>query len=195
MTLASSTRPIQRPARILVITLAAAMAVLAMPAASAQTVLTCSVTGQSGKCSPTVTLDIPAHYTNPALLGLTLSPTSSTYTAAAADMDVSTGLASFTPITLSVQANRSWTVQVAGASAVWGAAGGAWTGKPVGDLLWSLTPAGTTTPLSTTATTLTSGSAGSGSPGISVYMRPVAHWATDKPGTYSMTVMFTLTTP
>jgi len=26
-------------------------------------------------------------------------------------------------------------------------------------------------------------------------MRPVAHWTTDKPGTYSLSVTFTLTTP
>jgi hypothetical protein len=65
----------------------------------------------------------------------------------------------------------------------------------VGDLIWSLTPAGPTTAMSTTATTLTTGSAGPGSPSVAVYMRPIAHWATDKPGSYSMTVTFTMTTP
>jgi hypothetical protein len=49
--------------------------------------------------------------------------------------------------------------------------------------------------MSTTATTLTTGSAGPGSPSVAVYMRPIAHWATDKPGSYSMTVTFTMTTP
>ena len=181
--------------RSITIWLLAALGVLATPTASAQTVLVCSVSGQSGKCSPTVTLDQPATMVNPALLQLTVSPTTSTYTAATTDMDASRGLASFTPVTLTVQANRAWTVQVKGNSAFWTASAGAWTGKPVSDLVWSLTPAGTTKAMSTTSATLTTGSAGSGSPGVSVYMRPVAHWTTDKPGTYSMAVTFTLTTP
>ena len=139
--------------------------------------------GQSGKCSPTVTLDQPATMVNPALLQLTVSPTASTYTAATTDMDRVTGLATFTPISLTVQANRAWTIQVNGNAAFWTASAGAWASKPVSDLIWSLTPAGPTTAMSTTATTLTTGSPGPGSPGVSVYMRPVAHWATDKPGT------------
>jgi hypothetical protein len=163
--------------------------------ASAQTVLTCSVAGAAGKCSPTVTLDVPAHIVNPALLQLTVSPTSSTYTAATTDMNVSTGLATPSVVTLSVKGNRAWTVQANGTSAFWTPSAGAWTSKPVSDLVWSLTPAGTRTAMSTTATTVTSGSPGSGSPGVSVYLRPIAHWTTDKPGTYSMTVTFTLTTP
>ena len=173
----------------------AALGLLATSTASAQTVLVCSVSGQSGKCSPTVTLDQPATMVNPALLQMTVSPTTSTYTAATTDMNSSSGLASFTPVTLSIQANRAWTVQAKGNSAFWSASAGAWTSKPVSDLVWSLTPAGATTAMSTTSATLTSGSAGSGSPGVSVYMRPVAHWTTDKPGSYSMSVTFTLTTP
>ena len=66
----------------------------------------------SGKCSPTVTLDQPATIVNPALLQLTVSPTASTYTAATTDMDQASGLAAFTPVSLSVQANRAWTIQV-----------------------------------------------------------------------------------
>ena len=165
------------------------------PRAASQTVLTCSVSGQSGKCSPSVTLDQPATMVNPALLQLTVSPTTSTYTAATTDMNAATGLATFTPVTLSVQANRAWTVQVKGNSAFWTASAGGWTSKPVSDLIWSLTPAGATTAMSTTSTTLTSGSPGPGSPSVAVYMRPVAHWTTDKPGTYSLSVTFTLTTP
>jgi hypothetical protein len=96
---------------------------------------------------------------------------------------------------MSVQANRAWTIQVNGNSAFWTASSGAWASKPVSDLIWSLTPAGSTTAMSTTAKTLTTGSAGPGSPSFSVYMRPLARWATDKPGNYSMTVTFTMTTP
>ncbi|HEY2165478.1 MAG TPA: hypothetical protein VGH04_15885 [Gemmatimonadaceae bacterium] len=168
---------------------------LSTAAVAAQTVLTCNVSGPSGKCAPTVTLDQPATMVNPALLQLTVSPTASTYTAVTTDMDQAAGLATFTPISLTVQANRAWTIQVNASAAFWSASGGAWTSKPVSDLIWSLAPAGATTTMSTTAKTLTTGSAGPGSPSVSVYMRPIAHWATDKPGNYSMTVTFTMTTP
>jgi hypothetical protein len=188
-------RAVALPLRSMAVGMFAALGLLSASAASAQTVLVCSVSGQSGKCSPTVTLDLPATMVNPALLQMTVSPTTSTYTAATTDMNSSSGLASFTPVTLSVQANRAWTVQVEGNSAFWSASAGAWTSKPVSDLVWSLTPAGATTAMSTASATVTSGSAGSGAPGVSVYVRPVAHWTTDKPGTYSMSVTFTLTTP
>ena len=82
------------------------------------------------------------------------------------DMDQATGLATFTPISLTVQANRAWTIQVNGNAAFWTASAGAWASKPVSDLIWSLTPAGPTSAMSTTATTLTTGSAGPGSPGV-----------------------------
>ena len=173
---------------------ATALAFALAHAADAQT-LSCSISGASGKCTPTVSLPQPATMVNPALLQLTVSPTSSSYTAAASDMNVSTGLATPSVVTLTVEANRSWTVQASGNSAFWTASAGAWTSKPVSDLVWSLTPAGTRTAMSTTATTVTTGSPGLGTPGVPVYMRPVAHWATDKPGTYSLTVTFTLTTP
>jgi hypothetical protein len=167
---------------------------------AAQTVTTCTVTGASGKCSPSVTLDQPATITNPALLALTVSPSSSSLsplslTASATDMDVATGLSSVTTVTLVVQANRAWTVQVSGATPVWGATAGAWTSKPVSDLRWSLSPTGTATPLSVTSATAVSGTAGPGGAGTPLYFRPVVHWLTDKPGVYTMDVVVTLTTP
>jgi hypothetical protein len=138
--------------------------------------------------------------TNPALLALTVSPSSSplaplSLTASASDMDVATGLSSATTTTLVVQANRGWTVQVSGATAVWGASAGAWASKPVSDLLWSLSPTGAATPLSVTSATVVSGTAGPGGTGTPLYFRPVVHWLTDKPGVYTMDVVFTLTTP
>jgi hypothetical protein len=171
-----------------------ALSALVAHAAAAQAVLTCKVTGASGKCTPTVSLPQPATIVNPALLQLTVSPTSSSYTATAADMNVATGLATPSVISLTVQGNRSWTVQVNGNSAFWTASAGAWTTKPVSDLVWSLTPAGARTAMSTTATTVATGTPGPGSP-VSMYVRPIANWTTDKPGTYTMNVTFTLTSP
>ena len=166
----------------------------------AQTVTSCTVTGSSGKCSPTVSLDAPGTIVNPALLALTVSPSSSplaplALTASMADMDVATGLSTSSMVTLSVQANRGWTVQVSGATAVWGASAGAWAAKPVGDLLWAATPSGGAKPLSLTPATALTGSAGPASGGTPLYFRPVVRWLTDKPGVYTLDVVFTLTTP
>ena len=166
----------------------------ALPLA-AQTVTTCTVTGASGKCSPDVRLDKPATITNPALLQLTLSSTSFAATATVSDMGAVQGMTTGGTVTITVQANRAWTVQVQGNAATWTASAGAWAGKPVSDLRWSLTPTGASTAMSQTSSTLLSGSAGAGTPPTTVYMRPVVNWTTDKPGVYTLGVTFTLTTP
>jgi hypothetical protein len=158
------------------------------------------VTGLSGKCSPSISLDKPGTMVNPALLALTVSPSSSSLsplglTATMTDMDVATGLSTSTTVTLTVQANRNWTVQVSGAAAVWTASAGAWGAKPVSDLLWSLAPAGAGTAMSVTPATVLTGSPGAGGSGTSLYFRPVVHWLTDKPGVYTMNVVFTLAAP
>jgi len=166
--------------------------------ATAQT--SCSVSGASGKCSPDVVLATPATMTNPALLQLTVSPTSSplsplAVTATMSDMDVAAGVANPTSASFTVRGNRAWTVQISGASATWSATGGAWASKPVSDLRWSLLSTGATTAMSLTPVTVTSGAATSGSASKTVYLRPAVHWATDLPGTYTIGVVFTMTTP
>jgi hypothetical protein len=182
------------------VTQTALCAACIVPAAGAQAVTVCTVTGSSGKCSPSVSLDKPGTIVVPALLSLTLSPSSSSLsplalTATINDMNVATGLSSATTVTATVQANRNWTVQINGASAVWSASAGAWTAKPVSDLLWSLTSTGAGTALSVTPSTAFTGTPGAGGSGTPLYFRPVVHWLTDKPGVYTMGVVFTLTTP
>jgi len=178
--------------------LVAAAMVLAAHTAVAQT--SCSVNGQNGKCSPDVSLSTPGTMTNPALLKLTVSPTSSplsplSVTATMSDMDVAAGLATPTPVSFTVQGNRAWSVQISGAAATWTASSGAWTSKPVSDLRWSLSSTGATTAMSVTPTTVTTGAATAGSASTTVYLRPAVHWATDLPGTYTIGVVFTMTTP
>ncbi len=178
--------------------LAVVGAVLVASAARAQT--SCSVSGQSGKCSPDVVLANPGTMTNPALLTLTVSPTSSplsplSVTATMTDMDVAAGLATPASVSFSVQGNRAWSVQISGAAATWTASTGAWSSKPVSDLRWSPFSTGATTAMSLTPVTVTSGSATAGSTSTTVYLRPAVHWATDLPGTYTIGVTFTLTTP
>jgi hypothetical protein len=109
-------------------------------------------------------------------------------------MDDVDGMATGSIATITVQGNRPWSMSVKGNSALWTATGGAWASKPVSDLHWSLTSTGVSTAVSTTATTLMTGNPSSGTP-INVYFRPVVHWLTDKPGTYTMGVTFTITAP
>ena len=160
----------------------------------------CSVGGQNGKCSPDVILNTPGTMTNPALLTLTVSPTSSplsplSVTATMSDMEVAAGVATPVSVSFSVQGNRAWSVQISGAAATWTASAGAWASKPVSDLRWSLSSTGATTAMSLTPASVTSGAATSGSASTTVYLRPAVHWATDLPGTYTIGVVFTLTTP
>jgi hypothetical protein len=167
-------------------------------AGAAQT--SCSISGQSGKCSPDVVLANPGTMTNPALLNLTVSPTSSalsplSVTATMADMEVAAGVATPVSVNYSVQGNRAWSVQISGASATWSGSSGAWATKPVSDLRWSLSSTGATTAMSVTPATVSSGAATAGSTPTTVYLRPAVHWATDKPGTYTIGVTFTLTAP
>ena len=171
-----------------------ALSVLLVDAARAQAVVTCKVTGASGKCTPTVSLPAPATIVNPALLQLTVSPTSSSYTATVGGHERGDRPGHTVGHFAHGEGNRSWTVQVNGNSAFWSASAGAWTSKPVADLVWSLTPAGARTAMTTTATTVTTGTPGPGAP-VSMYVRPIVHWTTDKPGTYTMNVTFTLTSP
>jgi hypothetical protein len=156
---------------------------------------TCSVSGASGKCSPTVSMSAPATITNPALLAFTVSPsTTLSATATVSDMDVVTGMSTGSIATLTVQGNRTWSVSVKGNSALWSASAGAWTSKPVSDLHWSLLPTGASTALSTTGGALISGAPGAGTV-TTVYFRPVVHWITDTPGVYTMGITFTITAP
>jgi hypothetical protein len=109
-------------------------------------------------------------------------------------MDGDDGMMTGSIATLTDRANRTWSISVQGASALWTASGGAWTSKPVSDLHWSLTPNGLSTSLSTTASALISGAPGAGT-ATNIYLRPVVHWLTDKPGVYTMGVTFTVTAP
>ena len=174
---------------------------LALTSAQSSAQTSCSIAGANGKCTPDVVLANPGTMINPALLTLTVSPTSSplsplSVTAAMSDMEVAAGIATPVSVSFSVRGNRAWSVQVSGAAATWTASGtGAWASKPVSDLRWSLSSTGATTAMSLTPAAVTSGAATAGSASTTVYLRPAVHWATDKPGTYTIGVVFTMTTP
>ena len=69
--------------------------------------------------------------------------------------------------------------------------------KPVSDIRWSEVNSGVDTGLSTTAATITSGSAGAatGSNVKTLYWWTTLSWTGDPPGSYSMPITLTLTAP
>jgi hypothetical protein len=95
--------------------------------------------------------------------------------------------------TITVKANRAWTVSISGAT---------WTGtgnhsKPVSDLQWSRDNS-TYTGLTTSPVQILP-SSGNGSPTNgtvqSMFYRWLLHTGTDTPGSYSMVVTYTLSAP
>ena len=153
---------------------------------------TCTATVGT-KCTTAITLSTPnaSSITNPKVVTLTASPTAGTWTVGAAALDA--GTSNVVPVTLTVSANRSWTVSLNGASA-WTVSNGGSATKLVSDVRWSTTSTGTGTPLSSSAVTVATGAAGSAFVHL-LYFRTVLSWATDVAGTYVIPLSFTVTSP
>lgn len=144
-------------------------------------------------CNFTIAAPNASTYTNPKILSLTASTTTVALT-----VNEAAFVAGETPessMTLVVQGNRSWAVTVQGDAATWSATGTlAWAFKPVTDIKWATTSGAAGTSLTTTAATVMSGNA-TASSSATLYWSSALSWATDKPGTYSMPITLTLTTP
>lgn len=160
---------------------------LASPAAAQN----CMYTGTNGGCS----INIASSLTVNRLLRLTIDDTS---TAAPAPTEASydaPGYQQFSPLTATVKTNGTWSLSVRATSATWAGSGGARLNKPVGDLRWSTAAGGSYTPMSTTNTAVfPSGTAGSANI-ITLWYRIYWSYVTDLPGTYKITVVYTLTAP
>ena len=99
-------------------------------------------------------------------------------------------------LTATVKANRGWTLNVKAGAATWTASGaGARANKPAGDLEWSTSGGAPFTALTTSAATLaTSGSGTTGTTSTLSY-RTLWNYILDTPGSYSLDVVYTLTSP
>jgi hypothetical protein len=97
--------------------------------------------------------------------------------------------------TVNAKANRAFRVQVVGTSANFGFVGGLPNpSKPAADLKWATTQAGlTTTTFTMGATATLMNSAAAGPAAQSIYFRTLFN--RDVPGTYSLTISFTLSAP
>jgi hypothetical protein len=113
--------------------------------------------------------------------------------------DFDAGFNSTTGPTLTVSANAAWTLHIRAASALWTATNTttgvvARANKPAGDLKWSTASGGTFSPLSGSDATLISGSATANS-ATTLYFQTLYDWSLDTPGSYSLSVVLTLTSP
>ena len=113
--------------------------------------------------------------------------------------DFDAGFNSTTGPTLTISANAPWTLHVRAASAVWTATNTspgapARANKPPGDLRWSTQSNGTYAPLTTSDASLVNGSA-TASSATTLYFQTLYDWTLDTPGSYSLSVVLTLTSP
>jgi hypothetical protein len=113
--------------------------------------------------------------------------------------DFDAGFNATTGPTLTVSANAAWTLHIRAASASWTATNtmpgvAARVNKPAGDLKWSTASAGTFSALSASDATLVSGSA-TASNATTLYFQTLYDWSLDTPGSYSLSIVLTLTSP
>ena len=177
--------------------LAGAAACAVMMSARIAAAQTCSITTTAAiPPAQTCTVSSLHSLTIPSLLTLTMSGftsgTAMTLVAPTTMADFSGGpsiqMATTGP-SYTVQANRNWKVQINAAAA-------SFTGpsaKPAGDLSWST--GGAYTPLTTTAVDLSSGTATAGSAPVGILYKTAYNFAADTPGSYSLSVIFTLVAP
>jgi hypothetical protein len=170
--------------------LALLLALIASPMAMAAAQCSTPNGAASGTCSSNVASSL----TIPTLLRLSIDDTSTTLTTPTeAIYDAGTNVQSGPTVT--IKTNGSWTLLVRATAATWTAAGAeARVNKPVGELAWGTSGAGPFTAMSTTNTTVASGTRGATNT-VNLSYRTTWSWLVDTPGTYSLTVVFTATSP
>lgn len=155
---------------------------------------TCTAPIPTGSCSANTSTTI----TIGTLLELTLNSTT-TPLAAPATADYDAGYVATTGPTVTVAANRAWTLDISAAAATWSATSvqpgvTARPNKPAGDLEWSSSPAGPFVGLTVSGAAVRTGAAG-GAAATTVYYHTLYDWTRDTPGSYSLSVIFTITAP
>jgi hypothetical protein len=123
----------------------------------------------------------------------------STSLSAPTTADFDAGFNATTGPTLTVSANAPWTLHLRSTAAFWSATNTspgapARTIKPAGDLSWSTASNGTFSALTTSDANLVTGPA-TASNVTSLYFHTLYDWALDTPGSYSMSIVLTLTAP
>jgi len=167
-------------------------AALMLPAAAQGQACTAPI--PAGTCTATTSTALTVGL----LIQLTLSSTTTTL-AAPALSDYDAGFVANQGPIATVKSNRAWRLQLSGAAATWTATNtqpgiAARTNKPTSDLQWSTAAGGPFAGLTTVPVTAVSGAA-TGGAASNLYYRTLYDWTLDTPGSYSLTVVFTIVSP
>lgn len=149
-----------------------------------------------GSCNLTNTASVSVG----ALVKLGMSSLTTSLTAPTADdIDAGAVIADLGP-TFTIKANRSWTLKIKSQVATnWNYSGGNGGVKPIGDLAWATSAGGTYNALTASDVTFASGGAATNSGAAAAFFKTtwVADFASasNREGTYSLPIVFTLTAP
>jgi hypothetical protein len=176
------------------ITLAIMMALAATGVLSASAQAQCTASGAPDSCGLPGSVSMTAGR----VVQLQMSAGSTSLTAPT-PTDFDAGFNSTTGPTLTVSANAAWTLHIRAAAATWTATNTspgvpARINKPAADLKWSTASSGSFAALGTTDTNLVGGTATAGS-ATTLYFQTLYDWTLDTPGSYSMSIVLTLTSP
>ena len=154
----------------------------------------CTAAGSPGSCGQPGSVSVTAGR----VVRLQMSAGATSLTAPTTS-DFDAGFNATTGPTLTVSANAAWTLHIRAASALWTATNtttgvAARVNKPAGDLMWSTASGGAFSALSASDATLVSGSA-TASSATTLYFQTLYDWAQDTPGSYSLSIVLTLTSP
>ncbi len=174
-------------------TLALALgAALMVPAAASGQACTAPIPAGTCTASTSTTLTVGL------VIQLTLSSTTTTL-AAPALSDYDAGFVANQGPAATVKSNRAWRLQLSAAASTWTATStqpgiAARPNKPASDLKWSAAAGGPFTGLTTVPVTAVSGAATAGAT-TTFYYHTLYDWTVDTPGSYSLTVVFTIVSP
>ncbi len=168
--------------------------IVCISAAPSVTLAQCSATGAPASCGLPGSVSMTAGR----VVRLQMIPGSTSLTAPT-PTDFDAGLNSTTGPTLTVSANAAWTLHMRASTAVWAATNTspgapARVNKPAGDLKWSTASNGTFAALTTTDVNLVTGAAGANSM-TTLFFETLYSWTLDTPGSYSLAIVLTLTSP
>jgi len=150
----------------------------------------------NGTCNTTNTASVSVG----ALVKLGMSSGSTTLTNPTADNLDGGAVLQNTGPTFTIKANRSWTLKIKSGNALnWTYAGANAGVKPIGHLAWATAPAGVYAAITDIDATFTSGAGATNSGAASSFFRTT--WladfvdASNREGTYSLPIVFTLSAP
>jgi hypothetical protein len=149
--------------------------------------------GNNGSCSiPSMSVSLTPNY----VARLTLSSTSTGFAPVAADYTAGYVAAAGPTVTAKVNAAYHVTVDATTATFSYAPVGGLTNpNKPASDLTWATTVGGLYTRNAGTSATLLSGSPGTSGTAQAIFFRARLSYSVDQPGTYALTVRYTLSAP